>query len=616
LILVKWRRIHVALVLGIIGLSACLSVAPRLTALGRDQSAYVRVVRTIATDRFGVPHPSGLAFAPGANAFLLADARGAAELVQLSPLAEPLGAIRLPTTLADPLNMAFDGAASRLITMDTAAVELLDFHDSPGRGLAPAAITRSTAQRFGVRRPLGLAFDPASGRLFMLDGAGPAIVRVDPNLAAGAVAGLRDGRAAQVDLRELGVSDLRGLAFNPRDGHLYLLSRARQTLYEITIDGQLVAMRDLGEIRATLSDPQAMVFAPSGDQTDDPAQMSLYVADSRLDDRWQRPGRIVELSFTRPALSATTAAIIQPILVQTIDLSQWSFPSPDPMDITYLPGKNHLLISDSEIEESPRLYWHGFNQFEATLTGSLVATHTTFKVDPVGLSPSNFSAEPSGVAYNPLNGHWIYADDVQERIFDVNLGPDKVFGTSDDSIITFKTKPCGDNDAESVTVDTQRGHLILADGLDSEVYDIAPGPNGIFDGCAPEGDDLATHFDTASLGISDPEAVEYNSDHHTIYVTGAEATKVIETTITGSLVRVFDLSSLDIDSPSGMAYAPSSRYPTVKTLYISARGKDNDSEPDENDGKVYEIALAPLPTPTPTPTPKPPIRHTFLPVVK
>jgi DNA-binding beta-propeller fold protein YncE len=186
---------------------------------------------------------------------------------------------------------------------------------------------------------------------------------------------------------------------------------------------------------------------------------------------------------------------------------------------------------------------------------------------------------------------------------------------------TFKTKPCGDYDAESVTLDSQRGHLILADGLDSEVFDIAPGPNGIFDSCPPYGDDQATHFDTARLGIADPEGVAYNPDHHTIYITGAEATKVIEMTITGDLVTVFDISSLKINNPSGLAYAPSSVNPAVKTLYICARGKDNDTEPDENDGKIYEIALAPLPTltptptsmPTPTPRPRPSSRRIFLP---
>ena len=594
-----WRRYHLVFAVALIGLSVSVSSASNLAAVARGQSAYVRFVRAIATDRLGVRHPSGLAFAPAADAFLLADAGGAAELVQLSPLADRLGTLPLPSALSDPLNMAFDGVGSRLVTFGAAGVALLDVRQLPGRELAPAGAQRGAAQRYGVREPKGMAFDPASGRMFILDGAGPAVVRVDPAAARGG------GPIMRADLRGLGAADLGGLAFNPRDGHLYMLSRARQTLYEITVDGRLVAARDLARIDAALSDPQAMVFAPSGDQTDDPDQLSLYVADSRASDPWHRPGRIVELSLDQPAPAEAAATAVPAILVQTIDLSKWSTPSPDPMDMTYLPGSKHLLISDSEVEEAPQIYWHGANQFETTLSGELVETYTTFTAAPTSLSPSNFSDEPSGVAYNALNGHWVYADDVQERIIDVDLGPDKVFGTSDDSMTSFRAKSCGDYDAESVAVDTRRGHLLLVDGLNSEVFDIAPGPNGIFDGCAPDGDDVATHFDTASMGILDPEAIEYNPDANTIFVSGAGATTVIETTSAGGLLKVFDLSSLKIDNPSGLAYAPSSLYPWVKTLYICARGKDNNTDPFANDGKVYEIALAPLP----------PLRLVFVPFV-
>jgi hypothetical protein len=630
----KWGRTHLAYVIGSMGFVVLMLVVPNLAAFNRDQQAYVRLVRAIKTARFGVAHPTGLAFVPQTNAFLVLDARGAADPALITPLADPAGSVRLPTALTDPLNIAFDRAAQRLVAFDAATSELVAIQAPPERGLDPATLTHVSASRFGLHDPRGLTVDPTSGDLFVLDGAGPRIVRIaaDPRQLAAGLAALRDGRIAQVDLRPLGVADLHGLAFNPRDGHLSMVSRTRQTLYEITTDGQLVATRDLAGAKATLGDPQGMVFAPSGDQTDDPANLSLYIADSRLNDPWNRSGRIVELSLTQPAHVDVAANTVQPILVQTIDTSRWSPPSPDPMDITYLPASNHLLVSDSEVEEVPQVYWHGVNQFEVTLSGSLVKTYTTFTADPMSLTPRNFSSEPSGVVYNALNRHWVYSDDDVQKVFDVDLGADGVFGTGDDIVTAFKVKPCGDNDAESITVDTQRGHLLLADGQDSELFDIAPGPNGVFDGCPPEGDDQATHFDTARLGILDPEGVAYNPDNGHLYITGFAATKVIETTITGSLVAVFDLSSLNIDNPSGLAYAPSSVNPAVKTLYISARGKDNNTDPNENDGKVYEIALAPLPptptrtptptntptrtpTRTPTPTATPTIRRTFLPYI-
>ena len=440
-------------------------------------------------------------------------------------------------------------------------------------------------------------------------------------------AALRDGRVTRVNLPALGVGRVRGLAFDPRSQHLFVLNPRSQVLYELTESGQVVTTRDLAAVGMKLVDPQGMVIAPSGDQTDDPAATSLYLADSRLGDTYQRTGVVYELSLSAPL---SLAATVQPTLVRTFDTSTWANPSPDPMDITYLPGSNQLLVSDSEIEEYARPYWHGGNQFLASLTGSLAGLKTTFTSSPTSLTPSNFSDEPAGVAYNALNGHWFYSDDDAYKVFEIDLS-DGIYGNSNDKVTSFATKPCGDYDPESIAVDTGRNHLILADGLNGEVYDIAPGSNGRFDGCASPGDDTSTHFDTTRLGILDPEGIEYNPDTGTLFITGHGATIIIETTIGGSLLRVYDVAALDALNLSGLAYAPSSADPTRKSLYISARGLDNDTVPKENDGKIYEISLEPAPatptptatptrtptvTPTRTATPTPEIEHVYLPLIR
>jgi hypothetical protein len=78
-----------------------------------------------------------------------------------------------------------------------------------------------------------------------------------------------------------------------------------------------------------------MVFAPSGDLTDDPGIVNLYIADSGLGKN-PRPGVIVEfsLSLTQAALAMAQAEILAPAavtasLVSTIRTSSWSPPSPD-----------------------------------------------------------------------------------------------------------------------------------------------------------------------------------------------------------------------------------------------------------------------------------------------
>ena len=224
-------------------------------------------------------------------------------------------------------------------------------------------------------------------------------------------------------------------------------------LYELTESGQVVTTRDLAAVGMKLVDPQGMVIAPSGDQTDDPAATSLYLADSRLGDTYQRAGVVYELSLTAPIVTQALAAApnLHASYVQTIDLSQWANPSPDPMDITYLPGPNRLLVSDSEIEEYARPYWQGGNQFLSTLAGNLQQLKTTFTSSPTSLAPNNFSDEPAGVAYSSTNGHWFFSDDDAYKVLEVNLGSDGAYGTSDDTITSFLTKPCGDNDPCTTT---------------------------------------------------------------------------------------------------------------------------------------------------------------------
>ncbi|MBK9711675.1 MAG: DNRLRE domain-containing protein [Kouleothrix sp.] len=607
----RWLRVLLVASLAAVGLMSLLQAGRSSAAAGQSQ-AYVRRVRAIKTERLGVTHPAGLAFASDASTFLLLPAAAdaaAGRLVVFSQLADPRGTVDLAGVATDRTNMAFDGSRSRLVLYDAGSSQLVTVPRGAGGRFDPAGRRGHGAGPLGLQQLQGLAADPATGRLYLLDAGGRRLIRITPDAQGDldAAAALRDGRVTRVSLPALGVGRVGDLAFDPRSQHLFVLNLRSQVLYELTESGQVVTTRDLAAVGMKLVDPQGMVIAPSGDQTDDPAATSLYLADSRLGDTYQRTGVVYELSLSAPL---SLAATVQPTLVRTFDTSTWANPSPDPMDITYLPGSNQLLVSDSEIEEYARPYWQGGNQFLSTLAGNLQQLKTTFTSSPTSLAPNNFSDEPAGVAYSSTNGHWFFSDDDAYKVLEVNLGSDGAYGTSDDTITSFLTKPCGDNDPESVAVDTGRNHLLLADGIDGEVFDIAPGPNGVFDGCAPYGDDTSTHFDTAVLGIADPEGVEYDPSTGHLYITGASAKTVVETTIDGTLVNVIDISALNPWSPSGLALAPNSANPGQMSLYITDRGHDNDDEPLENDGKVYEIVPNP---PTPTPTPVPGATLTFSP---
>ncbi len=587
--------------------------------MAQSNAAFVRRVRALEADETGLSNPAGLAFTPGVNAFHVVEAWGPGQpppaetdIIKLTPFGDRAGSARIAAAIENPINMAFDSQFNRLLIFQSPNNMLIEVLADPDGNIDPTTLIRHDARHFGLQNPQGMTVDPASGHLFILDSAVPRILRIEPEPDGS----FDNAVIAGVDLTSTDLVEPRGLAFDPTTGHLHVVNPAEQALYELTQTGQVAASRNLAEFQ--FGDPQGMVFAPSGDLTDDPLEMSLYLADRGLDvgdalsempsrrcppgygvrgagggGQGAGSGEIVELSFIEPA--AATASTFQAFLVQTIDASQWSPSSPDPSGIVYLPAYDDLLVSDGEVNEMS--IFTGDNLFRATLTGALIDTLTTI----------SFSDEPTGVTLNPSDGHLFFSDDTgtPRVIYEMNLEDDELDNTSDDDIITsFSTSDFGSMDPEGVTYDSWQGVLFIADDLNKEVYRVSPGANGIFDGIAPAGDDQVTSFNTERLGLLDPVGIAFNSDTGTLYIVGQPTDTLFEVTPAGDLLQTIDISAAGARSPAGLAYAPDSQDPAVMSIYIVDRGVDNDSDPDENDGKIYELTLPPLIT-----TPVPPVAN-------
>ena len=173
-------------------------------------------------------------------------------------------------------------------------------------------------------------------------------------------------------------------------------------------------------------------------------------------------------------------------------------------------------------------------------------------------------------------------------------------GTSDDRVTSlFDTRTFGCDDPEGVAYDPQGDRLFIADGLGSEIWEVRAGPNRRFEG---SGDDVIRHFDATALGLYDPETVEYNPDKGTLYVVDKDAV-CMELSTDGAVLNTLDLSAGHLRSPAGMCYAPSSNNPSRRSLYVVCRGTDNDSDPRENDGTLFEYDLGPGPSGGGGPTP-------------
>ena len=576
----------------------------------QSKAAFIRQVRVLESDKTGLLSPAGLAFSSRANAFQVMGKQNASantDLVKLTPFADRAGSARIVAAIKDPINIAFDNRVGRLLILHSTANQLVEVREDANGNLDPKTLIRHNIKHFALLDPQGMAFDAARGVLYILDAAGPRLVEVEP----GADGSFEGAGISIIDLGSSGLGAVRGLAFEPGTGSLHVMVPIEQKLYEVTLSGEVVAERDLTEFG--LKDPQGIVFAPSGDQTDDPAQVNLFLADSGQNDGQvaadsQGTGQIMELSLIQPAAAA--AATFTSTIVKTTDLSSISPPSPDPSGITYLPNNNRLMVTDGEVEETVNQISHfqGANVWELTLGGGVVRTANISKRSPTVVPMTD---EPTGVTWNPGNGHYYFTEDGGKRVYDLNPGSDGFVGTSDDSWTFFSTNAAGNGDPEGIAFDTWRNRLFVADGVNREVYEytLTGSPVG--------------HFDVGAFGVEDPESVEFNPDSGTLFVMSSNRTSpiIVETTVSGELRQTIDISAPNARQAAGLAYAPASNGSGAKRFYIVDRAIDNNSDPRIIDGKMYEMTTpsagsgtpTPSRTPTQTNTPGPSPTHTNTP---
>lgn len=591
------------LLLMLIGLVCLFTLAQSPAALAQSDTAVARSVRLLEANQTGVDHPAGLAFSASGKAFHVLRGRwtGGAppaetELARLTEYGDWAGTARIAAAVRDPINVTFDPWHGRLLILQMPNQHLLEVAERPDGSLDSGSIVRHRVRHFGLVDPQGMAVDPATGHFYILDAAGPRLVHVAP-----ASDGTFESATITIlDLQPAGLHSVRGLALDPRTGHLFVIDIGGQRLVELSQAGEVRSTRDLTGL--ALADPQALAFAPSGDRTDDASQLHLYIADAGTqagqaafgtdaltEATAVASGAIVEISFT--ALAAAPAASYISSLVNTIEAWQWNPPSPDSAGIVYVPDADRLLVSDSEVNEIPNLY-EDANLFFATRDGTLESTLTTLAYD-IG-TPSK---EPTGVSYNPANKFIYTSDDDKDHVYELDPGNDGQYLTSDDVATRFSTDNFLSGDPEGLTFAQGPGVIYIADGVNSEVYRISPGSDGIFNGVSPDGDDQVSSFDTLGVGLEDPEGIVYNQDSGNLYVVGKPKTLLFEFATDGTLVRTIDISASNSRKPAGLAYGPSSAHAGMMSIYIAARGVDNGADPDENDGMIYEMTL-PINPPT------------------
>jgi DNA-binding beta-propeller fold protein YncE len=518
-------------------------------------------VRSIPTGEFGFARPIGLTYIRKRNVLLVAKAvRGRTRVLRLGPLEDSRGTLTLPK-LADPSTLSFDPAGARLTAVSG---KMLVTVRSANLGAKKPPARQADIAYLKLRDPRGATFDPANGAWLILDNGARAIVRVSSS-------GRVRKAPVHVSLRELGARKLRGLALNPADGLLYVAGLDQDRLYGVDRSGKV---RKTFSIRkAAVRNLAAMVFAPSADTTDRPSTQHLFVADAGTPSAL---GRVLELSL------APTVALRNTVtgrLAQTIQTRQLATPSPDPAGITYVAGTDTLLVSDSEVDEMS--VFRGANLFTMTRKGAFVEAGSTLA----------FSREPTGLAFDPASRALYITDDVKDKVFVDLPGADGRHGTTDDAVTGFSTASFGSQDPEGVELDPGSGHLFVADGSGKEVYDINP-VNGVFG----DGNDAVTHFDVARYGIRNCEGIGYDPRKKTLLVLDDRQRRLFELTKAGKLVRMIDLAAIRNVNLwlASVTVAPTSNpkdSPSATNYWVADRQVDNNINPNENDGKVYEVSV-------------------------
>ena len=244
-------------------------LTPKAVAFAQTTQSPLRIYVLFTQLSSGFRTPMVSPFSSVQGIYFMGSAIDSQEVQLISDYEDPAGSLTFPVIAEEPLTVAFDSRSNSLAMWNNGVNELVTV-GMDQNGLPDASgknVVRYNARAFGIEKAQGIAFDPASGRLFILDAQGRRIVSIDPNPSKGfdGDAASSDGKINRIALNGLGNTQFRGIAFNPKNSHLYVGVPSEQKVYEIDQNGEVVSSLDLGSLQLTTI--QSLTFAPSADTT-------------------------------------------------------------------------------------------------------------------------------------------------------------------------------------------------------------------------------------------------------------------------------------------------------------------------------------------------------------
>ncbi len=304
----RWRR---ALVLA---LPAAISIATAQPAVAQVPEVQPTLVQTIATSSFSPssPDPSGIVYMPGSDRFLIADSEvnemGLYEGLNLFTATRTGTGTGTGTSVgrfgAEPAGLGFNPADATLFVSDDDGDRV--YVVKPGsdgtHGTSDDIISKFSTTTFGSTDPEGVEYDAASGHLFICDGIGLEVYRLDP---VNGRFGDGDDLISSFDLQRHGAVDCEGIGLDPDQGRLLAVDPSRERIYELDKNtGAHLRTLNIGPAIPTTSTILASVtMAPTSFPGDDASAMNYWVVDRHVDNGAnpsENDGLLYELSLAPP----------------------------------------------------------------------------------------------------------------------------------------------------------------------------------------------------------------------------------------------------------------------------------------------------------------------------
>jgi sugar lactone lactonase YvrE len=293
------------------------------------------------------------------------------------------------------------------------------------------------------------------------------------------------------------------------------------------------------------------------------------------------------VTMASPAIGATEGSFVRE------SNTNWWTPSTDPTGLTYDPRSHKFWISDSEVDETA--LWKHRNLFLANRLGALQKTR---RVD-------NATVEPEGISWYPRGKSLFVVDDDKDAIFRFGRGRDGKLGTGDDKVRKLvNTLRYGSGDAEGVTWHSRRGKLdmlIWTDAGTTKIYEVKRGRDHRF---GTKDDVMKRQFATSTFTgpgdrhFADPNGVYFDRKTSHLFTVDSKKHFVLETTLAGKFVQTINMPFCRDDPVcrgfSDLVFAPGTDG-SPRRLYLTDRGVDNDVDPNENDGRLYQVKLVNVP---------------------